>query len=47
MRKSKLKILKHSIRKLKELWIVLHIRVYCKEGKSFTAVHLFDSAKFV
>ncbi len=40
MRKRKLKLLNH-IRDTKESQITLHIKVYRKEGKNFTAVHLF------
>lgn len=31
MLKRKLKILNHRIGKTKELWMILHIKVYCKE----------------
>ena len=41
MRKSKLKISLHRIRETKELRMVLHIMVYRKEERNFTAVHLF------
>ena len=41
MRKGKLKISLHRIRETKELRMVLHIRVYRKEERNFTAVHLF------
>ena len=41
MRKRKLKILKHRIRETKELQIILHIKVYRKGERNFTAVHLF------
>ncbi len=41
MRKRKLKISLHRIRETKELWMVLHIKVYRKEERNFTAIHLF------
>lgn len=41
MRKRKPKILKYGIRETKESWMTLHIKVYCKGGKNFIAVHLF------
>lgn len=47
MGKRKLKISFHRIRETKELRMVLHIKVYGKEERNFTAVHLFDVAKFV
>ena len=47
MGKRKLKILLHRVRETKELWMVLHIKVYRKEERNFTAVHLFNGAKFV
>ncbi len=47
MGKRKLKISLHRVRETKELWMVLHIKVYRKEERNFTAVHLFNGAKFV
>lgn len=41
MGRVKLKTLLHRIGGTKELRMVLHIRVYRNEEKSFTAVHLF------
>ena len=41
MRKKKPKILNHRIRETKESQIILHIKVYRKGERSFTAVHLF------
>ncbi|NBH25570.1 hypothetical protein D3Z60_07125 [Lachnospiraceae bacterium] len=41
MGKRKLKISLHRVRETKELWMVLHINVYRKEERNFTAVHLF------
>ena len=41
MGKRKLKISLHGIRETKELQMILHIKVYCKEERNFTAVHLF------
>lgn len=41
MRKRKLKIFNHRTRETKESQIALHIKVYRKEEKNFTAVHLF------
>ena len=41
MRKRKLKISLHRIMGTKELWMVLHIKVYRKEERNSTAVHLF------
>ena len=41
MRKRKSKLLNHRIRETKKLQIDLHIKVYRKGGKNFTAVHLF------
>lgn len=41
MRKREPKLLSHRIRETKELQIALHIKVYRKEGKNFTTVHLF------
>lgn len=42
MRKRKLKISLHRIRGTKELRMVVHIMVYRKEERNFTAVHLFQ-----
>ncbi len=47
MRKRKLKISLHRISETKELRMILHIKVYRNEERNFTAVHLFDGAKFV
>lgn len=41
MRKRKLKISLHRISETKKLRMVLHIRVYRKEERNFTAAHLF------
>ena len=41
MRKRKLKISLHRIGETKEFRMVLHIKVYRKEEKNFTVVHLF------
>jgi len=41
MHKRKLKMLNHRIGKVKKLQSVLHIKVYRKGGRNFTAVHLF------
>ena len=41
MRKRKLKISLHRIRETKGLRMILHIKVYRKEERNFTAVHLF------
>ncbi len=41
MGKRKLKISLHRVWETKELWMVLHIKVYRKEERNFTAVHLF------
>ncbi len=41
MGKRKLKISLHRIRGTKGLRMILHIRVYRKEERNFTAVHLF------
>ena len=47
MCRKKPKLLNHKIRGMKKLQMSLHIKVYRKEERNFTAVHLFDSAKFV
>ena len=41
MGKRKLKIPLHRVRETKKLRMVLHIRVYRKEERNFTAVHIF------
>ena len=41
MRKRELKISFHRIRETKELRMILHIKVYRKEERNFTVVHLF------
>ena len=41
MYKEKMKILNHKKREVKRILNTLHIKVYRKEEKNFTAVHLF------
>ena len=41
MEKRKLKISLDRIRETKELWVILHIKVYRKEERNFNAVHPF------
>ncbi len=48
MRKRKLKISLHRIRETKELRMVLHIRVYRKEERNFTALlQIFQSGQLI